>query len=304
MTADVSREWLEKSLNNNFNELFENKAKAGKASRDFVKFITGRAWVMSEIGENVFSFTHQTFLEYFFARFLDDKFDTVYSLLNFLKPRILRQEWNEVAHLALQLKTHRSIRKQEEAIEILSRFIDSARNMKQQNALLKFSGRSLEYISPTEKSIGDLLDKCIVLSLGIAQETGGEALYFTPMATNSARERRKFVVERAENILSSLILGNDKRLARSAVTLINRSYSFSYYEDAEIGSAAKLPLMLCDSIKSNSKAVVLDRAEKDALFAGLAWQWYGDFQFDRLLKFGLSVLINHPHIGSILISMG
>ena len=71
---------------------------------------------MSEVGHGVFRFTHRTFLEYFFARHLDELHESVSELLRVLKRRIFKGEWDVVCHLALQLKTYRRPRRVAEAI--------------------------------------------------------------------------------------------------------------------------------------------------------------------------------------------
>ena len=61
----VSREWLITTLRSFFERWYLERPKAIKVARSLVDFVTGRAWVMCEIGPNVFKFTHRTFLEYF-----------------------------------------------------------------------------------------------------------------------------------------------------------------------------------------------------------------------------------------------
>ena len=97
----VTEEWLENKLNEYFQVWYEEKAKASAASRALLDFIVGRAWVMSEVGPKIFKFTHRTFLEYFFARYLDDQNDTVESLMKSLSAQITAGQQNVVCHLAL-----------------------------------------------------------------------------------------------------------------------------------------------------------------------------------------------------------
>src|SRR6267142_2067533 len=73
----------------------------------------------SEMGDKVFAFTHQTFLEYFFALHIDEMHDSVKEVLNQVLPKVSRGEWDMVSHLSLQIKTYRNLRRQNEAIELL-----------------------------------------------------------------------------------------------------------------------------------------------------------------------------------------
>jgi len=178
LAGGVGKDWLQSSLQTIFGQLYDNKVRAFQASKTFVKFITGRAWIMSEIGDNVFAFTHQTFLEYFFARFLEDKYDTVAELLSALKPRIIKSEWNEVTHLALQIKTFRSLRKQEEALVVLLGFAKSARTARQQQAVLAFSARAMEYLSPPEAKIADFIDGVEPMIFALSEASNRSLLPF------------------------------------------------------------------------------------------------------------------------------
>ena len=61
----VSKEWLTHQLRTHFNDWYVDKSTANRSAVSLVKFLTGRAWVMSEVGHEIFKFTHRTFLEYF-----------------------------------------------------------------------------------------------------------------------------------------------------------------------------------------------------------------------------------------------
>ena len=77
----VSRDWLTAAARSFFENWYLDKAKALSAARSLVDFITGRAWVMFEVGPNVYKFTHRTFLEYFFARHLLSSSESIDALI-------------------------------------------------------------------------------------------------------------------------------------------------------------------------------------------------------------------------------
>ncbi len=295
----VTKDWLESSLRESFTELYENKARAFKAAKEFVAFITGRAWVMSEVGDSVFSFTHQTFLEYFFARYLDDKYDSVSSLLVLLKQRIIRSEWNEVAHLALQLKTHRSLRKQEEALGILQRYAREARSAKSLNAILGFTSRSLEYLSPPESKITSFVDEAYAISIERGRLGDTTSLSFIAVAANSARERKDFLDRCICNKLASDIFSTDHQTRELIVRVINNQ--LIRYVERESDSAASLflPLRISKEIRDRVSDKISEKAGDSRFYSGLNWQWYGRVAPDALERFGLSLIFNHPHLGSI-----
>jgi hypothetical protein len=262
LAGGVTRQWLEASLQNTFTEIFENKARAFKAARAFVEFVTGRAWVMTEVGENVFSFTHQTFLEYFFARNLEDKHDSVADLFKTLKPRILRREWNEVAHLALQLKTHRSLRRQEEALRMLRGYISQTRIPKQQAAILSFSARALEYLSPSEASLSAFLDDVVDVVKRRCKNGESQSFSFIAQIAKMARARGEYVRQRLGHILQSSILGDDPMFAKAAARLVTgHSGDIQNGNDAE--RSYELPLKMRKTIIANLREPILERADRD-----------------------------------------
>jgi hypothetical protein len=87
---------------------FENEPEAWKASREFIEFCRGRAWVFSDAGstadgELLYTFTHRTFMEYFAAYHMTRMVDTPEDLGRMLLPRVTNQEWDMVAQLAVQI---------------------------------------------------------------------------------------------------------------------------------------------------------------------------------------------------------
>jgi NACHT domain len=82
---------------------------ATEGAEEFVEFCRGRAWVFTDVGttargENLYTFTHRTFLEFFAARYLSLAYDTPEQLARELAPRVARNEWPVVAALAVQIK--------------------------------------------------------------------------------------------------------------------------------------------------------------------------------------------------------
>ncbi len=67
-----------------------------------VRFVTGRAWILTEKGPEYFNFTHRTFLEYFFAQSLHEKNERTIDLLKAIEPKILDGSWHVPSVLAIQ----------------------------------------------------------------------------------------------------------------------------------------------------------------------------------------------------------
>ena len=80
----VTRFQLEDAMASYFRNQYSHDAtsRAAKAARQVVDFITGRAWVMTDRGTDVYNFTHRTFMGYFVASYLDDMYETIAELLD------------------------------------------------------------------------------------------------------------------------------------------------------------------------------------------------------------------------------
>ncbi|MEU4408527.1 NACHT domain-containing protein [Streptosporangium sp. NPDC023963] len=105
---------------------FETEEDARAAADEFIKFCRGRAWVFSDAGvtprgEDLYTFTHRTFLEYFAAYHLATSCDTPEGLAKQILPHVARQEWEVVAQLAVQIKDTISDRGADRICEALLR---------------------------------------------------------------------------------------------------------------------------------------------------------------------------------------
>lgn len=295
LAAGVSREWLTRALRSQFDYLYENPAKAFSATRKFVEFITGRAWVMSEMGENVYAFTHQTFLEYFFARHLDDTHDSVTGLIDHLKQRIVKHEWNEVSHLALQIKTHGSLRRQEEAIERLSRMISVGRTQKARAAFMTFSARALQYLQPSEGVMRGFLDYLFVKAVDDDGRVDWAALTSLVEATHVAKSRQRFVREHVAGLIAdALVTGSDGVMAALVFDLLTDE---SRYRPARGGAGTlrgTLPEEVHEMLAKRVRSQTVRKAEQSPRFAGLAYMFAGRIDPGLIKRYGLDLFFNFP----------
>lgn len=145
--------------------LFDDSYRAEKVSQEFVAFCTGRAWVFTDVGtkkegEKIFQFTHTTFLEYFTASYLVRTHRTPADLINSLRPKIERQEWDVVCQLAFQLQSRKIEGAADELMEALIEQIYDVGNKEQWN-LLYFAVRCLEFIVPRPRVTRKIAKICI-----------------------------------------------------------------------------------------------------------------------------------------------
>lgn len=165
----VKREWLTSELKTHFADWFVDRATASKAAFSLVTFLTGRAWVMSEVGHGVYKFTHRTFLEYFFARNLISESRGVDDLvLKNLLPKIKANEWIVVSHLALHMVTHKDGGKSKQAASVIINMLEKPpMPTGQELPFLEFVASSLEYLQIPElkyiQIISSVLDRVVIL---------------------------------------------------------------------------------------------------------------------------------------------
>jgi hypothetical protein len=134
---------------------FEDQVEARAAAKEFIEFCRGRAWVFTDTGttpsgENLYQFTHRTFLEYFAANYIVHTTATSAALLKELQPRVLREEWDVVAQLAFQIKS-KSL--DGAADELLSTLVDAslrAQRPRRTNGL-SFAARCLGFLVPSPR---------------------------------------------------------------------------------------------------------------------------------------------------------
>lgn len=283
LRAGVEKDWLEKAVRNHFAPLFESRAKANEAARSLVHFLIGRAWVMTEVGDGIFAFAHQTFLEYFFSKSIDDRIDTVRSLVKELRPRIVGKEWDVVVHLALQIKTYRNARRQEEAAHELIKIVEKSRTIKDRESAMSFLANSLEYISPTEGVVKQIIwcifDNCMRSS---NKDIGFSIL---ERARRKARSRAEFVDRAIVDMLTSEVRGSD--LDRSEKSASEIGYYSSVFKIGPATALLRNSPILDGEVRyaamAELKSFVLERSSIDERFARICWSWF-NIADDKTLK--------------------
>jgi hypothetical protein len=130
---------------------FEDVDEAENAANEFIDFCVGRAWVLTDIGSNeqeeLFGFTHRTFLEYFAASQLVRLNPSAASLFKVLERRLRRSEWDVVAQLALQI-LNRTV--EDGADDFLALVLQSSSDSSpaDRTNLISFGARALEFVVP------------------------------------------------------------------------------------------------------------------------------------------------------------
>jgi hypothetical protein len=284
--------WLVNQTAAFLSELYEDKPKAHAAARKLKDFIVGRAWVMCEKGESKFAFTHQTFLEYFFAYNLEQETDGAGDLLSKLLPSIHRREWDVVANLALHIKTYRHPRRQDEVIKNLTKLISDESDKSRSNVLINFSARTLEYIPASEPVLRQFLE--IIWAKGTVGKEHSDLAILGKLAlcSNISKERKDFIGDFIVEKVSSVVLSGDSKFASCISAMIaNNGLEPDGPDGFKICQTLKVPEIVSSRIKAKCQDLILANSKRDWLYARLSYSWYGKIESEILNKFGPCVLV-------------
>jgi hypothetical protein len=185
----------------------DNKARARSSAAAVVEFITGRAWVLTDVGTDQYQFVHRTFLEYFFARYLDDAFQTVEELVNELKEKIVIGQWHVPGHLSLQRKLPGKPRSHERTATCLAKI---AKETPPSIDVARFLAESFSYLLASEQLIEELAGELMRIVVSM-REAGGR----NPATVEALLFPSESVVP---HVQASIYRG----LARSMAALIDR----------------------------------------------------------------------------------
>jgi hypothetical protein len=136
---------------------FDNDEEAENAAVEFVDFCKGRAWVLTDVGADLYGFTHRTFLEYFAASQIVRENTNPAKLFDYLVERLRTGGWEVVAQLALQILNKAVEDGADNFLDILLTCAAGADTEPALRAkLLEFAAQSLAYIVPRPSVLRDL----------------------------------------------------------------------------------------------------------------------------------------------------
>lgn len=117
----------------------------------FALHLTGRSWVLREISTGEFEFTHRTFMEYFYAKFLDEEYEAVSELVSYIYDDL---GGPSVSHqLSLEIKCGNSQKRTERALKTITSKLEDVSDEKQAEHIVDFANSSLSYLRLGEESI-------------------------------------------------------------------------------------------------------------------------------------------------------
>lgn len=155
---------------------YETLEEAEHAAHAFVEFCRGRAWVLTDTGttaagENLYQFTHRTFLEYFAAAHLVRINHSPASLLRRLRPRIARREWDMVAQLAFQIMDKTVEGASAALLTDLMRQSKQYRQTSRRLGTASFASRCLQFLVPPPAVIRQIVSMALDSALHPVHDT-------------------------------------------------------------------------------------------------------------------------------------
>lgn len=267
---------LSRSVEDFFAEEYpeQGRGRARELASAFVDHLTGRAWVLREIGQDRFEFTHRTFLEYFYARHLDEKFETVDNLIQAIVPHA--SDWNVPGHLALQVKTREKRESAGKAANALSAIV-AASSKEEGGGATRFAAQATEYLQPTHTEM-------LGLVRNIASKVSGEGA----SETLSSLLRSESALR--QPVLVGLGEGLAMRLHKSGLYSIGPFIDelVAYRADAYLGRLERLSRNDVDIILAAGLDKALSATEAERPYsAKLRFDLTGEIDQDAVEKFGL-----------------
>lgn len=289
----VTKEWLRRVVEKYFLDLYESRARAISAAKSVVIFLTGRAWVMSEFGDDVYRFTHRTFLEYFYARHLDQIHESVTDVFQAIRPHIEKNEWDVISHLALQQKAFRNHRRTRETLAVLSQFAEKRHHSaKQTISVLNFCATTLEYLPGAEPDIRGLVKTITSGAIEILQSRNIDpsTLVAVRQCTFACEERREFARQCVSEALVDALSSPTRSEFAIAAEMVSPASNIPSIGSPASGQIVRIPYQLGLSIRTLVRANIKKAAESDPFCARLLWEWYGLFPDSLFHKYGLEMI--------------
>lgn len=216
---------------------FDDECEAENAATEFIDFCKGRAWVLTDIGSELYGFTHRTFLEYFAASQIVRLNPDPVKLFDYLKERIEGGGWEVVAQLALQIINKTVEDGADDFLEVLLRTVENLENQddaRLRAVLLAFATQALSYIVPRPPVLRSIVQSAIVMFCGQRRAvavrpskpiTSIEAVSPTFMILGASPENLPLVSKYTYDFLAKLLENRPDDEAALALALYPDTYS-------------------------------------------------------------------------------
>lgn len=138
---------------------------AKKVAREFFHFCQSRAWIFTSVGidnkygQQLFRFTHRTFLEYFTAYDYVRIYSNLTDFLDRLLEHIKQQDSLLVCQIAVQIKNKYFIDAEDEILLYLLEAVEKEKDLEKKISIFYFILNCLEFIIPSYQVIDKITQK-------------------------------------------------------------------------------------------------------------------------------------------------
>lgn len=263
LAGGVSKDWLTQEIQEHLRKTYDvdRDLRAHKDAELVLDFITGRSWIMTDAGAGVYAFTHRTFLEYFFSKFLNDRCETLDDLFKLIEPEFSAGIWEVPSHLALQERIETRAPVADEVAQRLLQLAERVKGTERVTYVTPFLADALEYLSgATEKKISELAK--ITLKFAMCEQNWRDYLSKLLKTTN---KRRNAVLLAMATIITDKLVEVDRRLSGPLCDwLLEIRYSDVEVQKSKgFASAAEL----LDLVESNLSFASFETANQDFALA-------------------------------------
>lgn len=262
----VTRGWLIAELRKHFSDWYVDQASANRAARSLVDFLTGRAWVMSEVGQGTFKFTHRTFLEYFFARHLISESKSIDDLIRIdLIPKVITNQWVVISHLALHMAVFRDGGKSRQAADTIESLLSSpSYPSNQELAFLRFVAATLPYLTIPEASFVRISKVCVERAIALGAYADVSALNVIDMLLTSSTSRDHLVRDEVYSQLSDALSGSKSAELLFAMYAIGRGGGVQANLNRHAASGSRMPWAGIDRVSDRYRDHLFELAKDNA----------------------------------------
>lgn len=142
---------------------FRTIEEARDAAANFVDHCSGRAWILSEVSPERYTFTHATFIEYFAARQLTREAKSPKALAAVMRDRVLAAEWDVVCQLAVQIIGETKVDGSDKVIRTL--LSGPTETWFSEANVLSFALRCFEFYVPSPRTLDLVADRVVALHI-------------------------------------------------------------------------------------------------------------------------------------------
>lgn len=118
-------------------ESVPDKPTGKKLVRELLDLCRGRAWIftdvgLNEYGEELFAFTHTSFVEYFAARYIDRTKESPEAVADELLPQLAAGRWEVLAQICLALRDRHTMAGSSRVVQRMLRYVEERTMLRSQ----------------------------------------------------------------------------------------------------------------------------------------------------------------------------